>query len=100
MSFEIQVTAIDHFEQITLKDHSNGTSITICTKGGLLNEWLVGGNQSIINGNDFTKGWGNFEMNGFKSGKMSPFSCRLEKGQYQHLDQIYTIEKFYLEEHA
>lgn len=100
MSFEIQVTAIDHFEQITLKDNSNGNSIAICTKGGLLNEWLVGGKQSIINGNDFTKGWGNFEMNGFKSGKMSPFSCRLEKGQYHHLDQIYTIEKFYLGEHA
>jgi aldose 1-epimerase len=100
MSFEIQITAIDHFEQIDLKDTSNGNSIKICTKGGILNEWIVDGKKSIINGNDFNKGWGNFEMNGFKSGKMSPFSCRLKQGQYQHLDQVYTIEKFYLGEHA
>lgn len=100
MSFEIQITTIDHFEQIDLKDTSNGNSMKICTKGGILNEWIVDGKKSIINGNDFNKGWGNFEMNGFKSGKMSPFSCRLEQGQYQHLDQVYTIEKFYLGEHA
>jgi aldose 1-epimerase len=100
MSFEIQITAIAHFEEVNLKDTSNGNSIKICTKGGILNEWIVGGKKSIINGNDFNKGWGNFEMNGFKSGKMSPFSCRLEMGQYQHLDQAYTIEKFYLGEHA
>lgn len=100
MSFDIQITAIDHFEQVTLKESNTGNSISICTKGGLLNEWLIDGNRSIINGNDFTSGWGNFEMNGFKSGKMSPFSCRLENGQYQHLDQHYKIEKFYLGEHA
>ncbi len=100
MSFEIQITAIAHFEEVNLKDTSNGNSIKICTKGGILNEWIVGGKKSIINGNDFNKGWGNFEMNGFKSGKMSPFSCRLEMGQYQHLDQQYTIQKFYLGEHA
>ena len=100
MSFEIQTTKLNHFEQISLIDTSNENRISICTKGGLLNEWIVSGKKSIINSNDFSKGWGNFEMNGFKSGKMSPFSCRLENGTFKHIDQTYTIEKFYLGEHA
>ena len=100
MSFEIQISSLDHFELITLKESNTGNSISISTRGGLINEWLIEGSRSIINGNDFSNGWGNFEMNGFKSGKMSPFSCRLENGTFTHLDQIYTIEKFYLGEHA
>lgn len=100
MSFEIQISSLDHFEQITLKESNTDNSISISTRGGLINEWLIEGSRSIINGNDFSNGWGNFEMNGFKSGKMSPFSCRLENGTFKHLDQIYTIEKFYLGEHA
>lgn len=100
MSFEIHITPIADFQEIRLSDISTGNCITITTKGGILNEWIVEGKTSIINGNDFTNGWGNFEMNGFKSGKMSPFSCRLANGQYQHLDKTYTIEKFYLGDHA
>jgi aldose 1-epimerase len=100
MSFEIEVKPMATFEQVTISNTANGNSISISTKGGLLNEWVVGENRSIINSNDFSKGWGNFEMNGFKSGKMSPFSCRLENGQYEYLGNNYTIEKFYLGPHA
>jgi aldose 1-epimerase len=100
MPFEIQITPIADFQAIRFIDLIDGNSIAITTKGGILNEWLTDGKSSIIDGNDFTKGWGNFEMNGFKSGKMSPFSCRLENGQYQHEDHLYTIEKFYLGKHA
>ena len=62
MSFEIQITALDHFEEITLKESNTANSIRICTKGGLLNEWLIDENRSIINGNDFSDGWGNFDQ--------------------------------------
>ena len=96
MSFKIHITPIADFQEIRLSDISTGNCIAITTKGGILNEWLVEGKTSIINGNDFSNGWGNFEMNGFKSGKMSPFSCRLANGEYQHLDKTYTIEKFCL----
>lgn len=100
MRFKIDISPISDFQAIRLADNSLGSSIVITTKGGLLNEWIINKKTSIINGNELANGWGNFEMNGFKGGKMSPFSCRLAKGQYQHEEQTYTIEKFYLGEHA
>jgi len=103
MYFEIQVTSLSQFELVRLIDTSNKTFIEIATKGALLNSWQVMGNGKsleLVEGNDFSKGWGNFENNGFRGGKMSPFSCRLENGQYNLEHTTYTIEKFYLEKHA
>jgi aldose 1-epimerase len=56
--------------------------------------------MEIVEGNDFSEGWGDFEAGGFKGGKMSPFSCRIQNGQYTFEDKTYTIEKFYHEKHA
>ena len=103
MSFEIEIAPLRHFELLRLRDTSTQTVIEIATKGALLNSWQVmGANQSleIVEGNDFSKGWGDFENNGFRGGKMSPFSCRIENGQYPFEDKTYTIEKFYHEKHA
>ena len=103
MSFEIEIAPLSHFELLRLRDTSTQTVIEIATKGALLNSWQVmGANQSleIVEGNDFSKGWGDFENNGFRGGKMSPFSCRIENGQYPFEDKTYTIEKFYHEKHA
>jgi aldose 1-epimerase len=41
-----------------------------------------------------------FESQGFRSAKMSPFVCRLYKGQYAHLNATYTMDRFYMGEHA
>jgi len=103
MSFEIQIAPIDQFELVRLMDTSNNTFIEITTKGALLNRWQVMGHLKlleIVEGNDFSKGWGDFEKNGFRGGKMSPFSCRIENGQYTFENISYTIEKFYHEKHA
>ena len=103
MSFEIQITSLSHFELVRLIDTSNQTVIEIATKGALLNSWQVMGHSTsleIVEGNDFSKGWVDFEAGGFKGGKMSPFSCRIENGQYTFEDKTYTIEKFYHEKHA
>ncbi len=103
MSFEIIVKPISKFKEIIIRHPKNGIQITICTQGGLLNSWKLQNektNHEFIDGNDFSNGWENFEMNGFKSGKMSPFSCRLQNGKYAHLGQEYTIDKFYLGAHA
>ena len=103
MSFEIQIAPASHFELVRLIDTSNKTVIEIATKGALLNSWQVMGHSKpieIVEGNDFSEGWGNFENNGFRGGKMSPFSCRIENGQYTLDDSTYTIEKFYHEKHA
>jgi len=103
MSFEIEITPASHFELVRLIDTSNKTVIEIATKGALLNSWQVMGHSEpleIVEGNNFSEGWGNFENNGFRGGKMSPFSCRIENGQYTLNDSTYTIEKFYHEKHA
>ena len=103
MSFEIQIASLSHFELVRLIDTSNQTVIEIATKGALLNCWQVMGHSTlleIVEGNDFSKGWVDFEAGGFKGGKMSPFSCRIENGQYTFEDKTYTIEKFYHEKHA
>jgi aldose 1-epimerase len=103
MSFEIEIIPLGHFELLRLIDKSTHTVIEIATKGALLNSWQVmeaGQAIEIVEGNDFSKGWGDFENNGFRGGKMSPFSCRLENGQYILENTTYTLEKFYHEKHA
>ena len=103
MSFEIQIAPLSHFELVRLIDTSSKTVIEIATKGALLNSWQVMGHSKsleIVEGNDFSKGWVNFENNGFRGGKMSPFSCRLENGQYTIDNTTYTLEKFYQDKHA
>ena len=103
MSFEIQIAPLSHFELVRLIDTSSKTLIEIATKGALLNSWQVMGHSKtieIVEGNDFSKGWGDFEASGFKGGKMNPFSCRLENGQYIIDNTTYTLEKFYHDKHA
>jgi aldose 1-epimerase len=103
MSFEIQIAPLSHFELVRLIDTSSNTVIEIATKGALLNSWQVMGHSKsleIVGGNDFSKGWVNFENNGFRGAKMSPFSCRLENGQYTIDNTTYTLEKFYHDKHA
>jgi hypothetical protein len=75
MSFEIQIVSLSHFELVQLIDTSNKTVIEIATKGALLNSWQVLAHSKsleIVEGNDFSKGWGDFEANVFRGGKMSP----------------------------
>ncbi len=100
MSFSIDIQSISTFKRIRITDNSSNVHIDIISKGGLLNSWIQPNNWNIIEENNFSDGWGKFEANGFKSGKMNPFSCRLFNGQYSHLDKQYTIEKFYLGNHA
>lgn len=88
---------------IQIRDTDLDVTIEISTKGALLNRWELkqaGNTHSFIVGNSFEKGWNEFEKAGFRSAKMSPFVCRLHQGQYAHLNKNYTIEHFYLGEHA
>ena len=94
MSFEIQIASLSHFELVRLRDTSTKTFIEIATKGALLNSWQVMGHSKsieIVEGNDFSKGWVDFETGGFRGGKMSPFSCRIQNGQYTFEEKTYTI---------
>jgi len=103
MPFQIEINPIDTFQVIQISDTDLEVSIEISTKGALLNHWELkqeGRPHTFIAGNPFEKGWKEFEKGGFRSAKMSPFVCRLHQGQYTHLNHNYTIEHFYLGEHA
>ena len=103
MPFTIKVQPLSTFELIQISDSSQNNSIDVVTRGALLNAWRMHDKEASINiiaGNDFSKGWGTFEANGFKSGKMSPFACRLNQGKYTYQEKVYQIEKFYLGDHA
>lgn len=101
MSFSIDIQLVSTFKSVRITNNKTNEFIEIITKGGLLNSWMQSNdNWDIINGNEFNNGWENFESNGFKSGKMSPYACRLLDGEYQHLNQPYKVEKFYLGAHG
>jgi aldose 1-epimerase len=103
MSFAIHIEPIADFKLVQIKNLLTQEQIEISTKGGLLNSWKLSpasGFFDIIDGNNFEEGWKNFESNGFKGGKMNPFSCRLKNGTYIHEGKQYTIDKFYLGDHA
>jgi aldose 1-epimerase len=103
MSFAIKIEPCADFKLIHIINEGTKQQIVISTKGGLLNHWLQPTNAGwfdIIDGNNFTQGWNHFEKNGFKSGKMNPFSCRLKNGKFTHEATTYTIDKFYLGAHA
>lgn len=110
MGFDLTIQAIKNHKQIQLIDNKSNTVVTIHSKGALMNSWKVVHNQEV-----YELIWGNpddpvdnskiendirFEMNGFRSGKMSPFSCRIHLGQYDWMDQSYKFGKFYLGENA
>jgi aldose 1-epimerase len=103
MSFSIDIQPLFNFHRIRITDNSIAVHIDIISKGGLLNSWIqrpANNFWDVIEGNNFEAGWGLFEANGFKSGKMSPFSCRLHKGEFIHEDKTYKLNKFYLGNHA
>lgn len=101
MSFSIDIQPISTFQQIRITHTTTKNYIDIISKGGILNSWMqTKENWDIIDGNDFASGWENFESNGFKGGKMSPFACRLFQGKYQYINQQYKVEKFYLGDHG
>jgi aldose 1-epimerase len=101
MSFSIDIQSISTFKLVRITNLSTSVYIDILSKGGLLNSWMQAAeNWDIIDGNDLSNGWMNYEANGFKSAKMNPFACRLYNGEFMHLEKSYKITQFYLGGHA
>ena len=100
MSFDLIIQEKNKVKSIQLIDLYRDSCIEIHCKGGLMNSWKVKSKSSymdLILGNLEEE---NFEMNGFRSGKMSPFSCRIAAGTYQWQNQQFHLNKFYLDAHA
>ena len=110
MAFDLNITATRHQKLIQLIDNNSDTLLTIHSKGALMNRWkvkhatqsleLIWGNPDNLVDNAFEAKAFHYEMNGFRSGKMSPFSCRIDAGQYHWASHAYQFNKFYLGAHA
>ena len=103
MAFTVEINQESSYPSIILKDVSTGCFAEIYALGALLNAFHIPTKQSSVN---IIDGFANVEeaaantTNGFKSSKLSPFVCRMNKGKYSFNSNDYTIEKFYLEPHA
>lgn len=103
MRFAITINSKDIFPIITLTDTFTQTEAEIYAFGALLNAFKINIDTAAVN---IVDGFPNANeafyniTNGFKSAKLSPFTCRMEYGEYSLKENDYKIEKFYLGEHA
>jgi aldose 1-epimerase len=103
MSFSIHTTGEGSRLTIRLTDTQTGTVAEIFAFGGFLNALIVQTPQGPLNVIDgFTDPDDAIAhiTDGFKSAKMSPFACRLKDGRYRFDDTEYTLDSFYLGDHA
>lgn len=103
MSFSATINHREKYPSISLKDKISECEVEIYSFGALLNSFSVALNGSMINIVDGFQSSIDAEQNisnGFKSAKLSPFVCRMNKGEYDFGDVNYKIEKFYLSPHA
>lgn len=103
MPFSISLTTQESETIITLKDDTTRCEAEIYSFGALLNKFSVPVNDKEINVIDgFTSVDDAKEniSNGFKSTKLSPFVCRLTKGEYKFNHSNYKIDKFYMGDSA
>src|SRR4051794_29050495 len=103
MAFSVNVEEKDPVQIITLKDQSNDTEVEIYSFGALLNAFSVTAKNKRLNIIDGFTSPADAKENitkGFKSAKLSPFVCRMNKGEYTFNEQSHKIQKFYLGDEA
>ncbi len=100
MRLSIKIKEDDIFSVISLKDELQKTEAVIYTFGGLLNNFTIEGKQNIIDGFNSCSDAKENITNGFKSCKLSPFVCRINKGEFSFQQEKYKTGKFFLDEEA
>lgn len=88
---------------ISLRDENNHTVAEIYSFGALLNGFRArtfSGDINIIDGYSSPADAREHITKAFKSAKLSPFVCRMQKGEYSYNDASYKIQKFYLGDEA
>ena len=103
--FSITSKSKQGFELIELKDHSGKTYAAIIPAcGGILHSFNVWHKDGFVNVIDSYDSREDFEKNvtakGFKSCKLSPFSCRIKNAAYTFEGTPYITEKFLLNGNA
>lgn len=103
MAFELVINRNEQYPVITLKNLNNGSSAIIYAFGGIVNVFTVALNDGLLN---IIDGFSSVNdavenvTNGFKGSFLSPFTCRMNKGEFRFNSSDYKINKFYLQAHA
>ena len=103
MPFEILIDRSVEYPIIILKDSHTGVEAEIYCFGGLLNAFRIPQNGTMLNVIEGYTGIADAMRhitNGFKSARLSPFVCRLNKGAYTYAGKAYQVHKHFLKEHA
>ncbi len=103
MPFETIITGELDCPAIILTDTNTGCEAEIYAFGGLLNAFRIPCEKGLINVVDGFISVSDAKANitkGFKSTKLSPFVCRMEKGHYTFGAKDYTVQKHFLGNHA
>jgi aldose 1-epimerase len=100
MRFAIELTHLNGWNQVILKDKETGTRATIIpSAGAILNHFSIeldGRPFNVIDGFSGADDFGNRIEKGFQSAKLSPFVCRIQDAQYKWESKLYTLQKFSL----
>ena len=97
MPYKVTVNQSQLHPVITLINRDTQCSAEIYAFGGLLNQFSIPVDGQLVNVID---GFSSVDdavhniTNGFKSARLSPFTCRLNKGEYHFDQQLYKVEKF------
>jgi len=103
MRYSVTIQSESGYQVVELKDQIIGTSAQLYSFGSLLNAFTIPTKTGTFNGID---GFVNIQdavnncTDGFKSSKLSPYVCRLQRGKYRFDQKDYTVEGFYLGDHA
>ena len=103
MPFETVITGDSGCPVIILRDKISGCEAEIYAFGGLLNAFHITGKYqktNVIDGFASVQDAKQNITNGFKSTKLSPFVCRMQKGHYRFAEKDLTVQKFFLSGHA
>ena len=106
MAFSISEHIENGFLVTYLIDESTDTRVGILPAcGAILHEFSIprdGGERLNVVDNYSSKEAYDVhkETLGFKSAKMNPYVCRVEKGAYNFEDAAYKLDKYYLGDHA
>jgi aldose 1-epimerase len=103
MSFSVSIIDKESSPAILLKNESTEVEAEIYAFGALLNGFTVtakNGKKNIIDGYASPADAKENITNTFKSAKLSPFVCRMNKGEYVFNNDLHKIQKFYLGEEA
>ncbi len=103
MRYSVAIQPESGYQVIALKDQTTGASVQLYSFGALLNAFTIPTKTGTFNGIDGFENILDAVNNctaGFKSSKLSPFVCRLQHGKYRFDQKDYTVEGFYLGDHA